>query len=57
MVYEQITISDTDGTVLDTSDFLKLKLRSDSVQTLDNTKWGETVIAMQKQLDEEPLRI
>ena len=36
------------------SDFLKVELRGDSVQTID-TKWDETIIAMQKHPDEELL--
>ena len=44
----------TDGTVLDISNFLKVELRGNKVKTT-NTKWDETIIAMQKQPDGELL--
>ena len=53
MNYEHFKISDTDGTVLDISDIMKIELRSDNVQTFD-TKWDDTIV-MQKQPDEELL--
>ena len=53
MTYEHFKISNTDCTVLDISNLLKSELRSDSVQTFDS-KWDETIIAMQKQLRQKP---
>ena len=54
MIYEHFKISDTDDSVLDTSDLPNIELRCDSVQTLD-TKWDETASAMQKKSDEQLL--
>ena len=54
MICEHVKISDTDGAVLDIADLLKIELKSDNVQTFD-TKWDETINAMQKRPDEEPL--
>ena len=52
MIYEHFKIIDTDGTVQDISDLLKIELRCDSVQTFD-TKWDETITATHRQPDEE----
>ena len=53
MTYKHFKISDTHGTALDISDLLKIELRGE-ILTFD-TKWDETIIAMQKQPDEELL--
>ena len=45
MITKHFKISDTDGTVLDLSDLLKVELRNED----------ETIIAMRKHLDEETL--
>ena len=45
MITKHFKISDTDGTVLDLSDILKVELRNED----------ETIIAMRKHLDEETL--
>ena len=52
MIFDHFKISDTDGTALDLSDLLKMKLRSDHVQSFD-AEWDEAIIAMRKQLDDE----
>ena len=54
MIYEHFKISGTDCAVL-VSDLPNIQLRSDSVQTFD-TKWDETIIAMQQQTDEDLLQ-
>ena len=54
MICEHVKISDTDGAVLDIADLLKIELKGENVQTFD-TKWDETINAMQKRPDEEPL--
>ena len=56
MIHEHFKICDTDSGVLDISDFLKIELRRDSVQTFD-TKWDETSHLMQKQPDEQEIKI
>ena len=50
MINERFKISDTDGTVPDTSD-LKMELRGDKAQTF-HRMWDESKIVMQKQSDE-----
>ena len=51
MVYEYLTVSDTDESVLHLNEKLKVELKNDNVQSL-STRWDETVVAMQKQADE-----
>ena len=52
--HDHFKISDTDGTVLDLSDYFKVELRNASQQSFD-TQWDETIIAMRKYADEEIL--
>ena len=47
-------ICDKDGTALNISDLLKVEHKGENVQPLD-TKWDETIIAMQKHPCEELL--
>ena len=54
MIFELFKISDTDGTVLNLFDFLKIEHRCDNVQTFD-TRCDETIMEMQNQPDEELL--
>ena len=54
MIYEHYKNRDTDGSVLDISDLLKIELRGDNAQTF-NTRWDESMITMKKQSGEEQL--
>ena len=54
MIYEHFKTSDSDATVLDLAGFIGIEPRRDNVQTFD-TKWDETIIAMDKQPDEKLL--
>ena len=56
ITHEHFKICDTDVTVLDICDHLKIKFICDSVQTFD-TRLDETNTAMQKQLHVERLQI
>ena len=53
-IYEYSKVSDTDGSVLDLNENLKIELKNDDVQTF-NTRWNDTVLAMSKPPDEEIL--
>ena len=54
MTYEDFKVSDTDESVLDFNEILKVEFKKDNALSL-NTRWDETIIAMQKQPDEEVL--
>ena len=54
MTYEDFKVSETDESVLDFNEILKVEFKKDNALSL-NTRWDETIIAMQKQLDEEVL--
>ena len=48
-------MSDTDGSVLDLNENLKVELKNDNVQSF-NTRWNESIIAMKEQLDDKILQ-
>ena len=54
MIYEYFKVSDTDESVLDPHEILKVELKNDNVQSV-NTRWDETIISMKKQPDDEIL--
>ena len=54
MINEYFKVSDTDESVLDLNEILKVELKSDRVQSI-KTRLGETMVAMKKQPDEEIL--
>ena len=54
MIYQYFKVSDTDDSVLDLNEILKVELKNDNVQSF-STRWDETIIAMKKQPDEEVL--
>ena len=54
MICECLKVSDTDESVLDLNEILKVDLKSENIQPL-NTRWDETMISIQLQPDEEML--
>ena len=52
MIFEYFKFSDTDESVLDFDEILKVELKNDNVKSFDS-RWDETIIAMKKQPDEE----
>ena len=56
MIYEYLKDSDADESFLDLNENSKVELENDNVQSF-NTRWNETIIAMQKQPDDEMLGI
>ena len=52
MIQEYFKVSDTDESVLDLNELLKVELKNDNVQSF-NTRWEQTIIAMKKQPDDE----
>ena len=54
MIYEYFKVSDTNESVLDLDEILKVELENDNLQPF-NTRWDETIIVMKKQPDEEIL--
>ena len=52
MIYDHFKVSDTDGTVLDLPDLVKVEIGNDTLQSFD-TKWDETIVAMREHPDEE----
>ena len=54
MIFEYFKVRDTDASVLDFNGILKVDLQIDNIQSF-NTRWDETVIAMNKVPDGEML--
>ena len=54
MIFQYFKVSDTDESVLDFSENLKVEWKNDKVQSF-NTGWDETSKATKKQLDDEVL--
>ena len=54
MIYEYFKVSDTDEAVSDNKEVFKVELKNANERSF-NTRWGETMIAMKKQTDEEIL--
>ena len=52
MIYEYFKVSDKDESVLDLNEILNVELKNDNTKS-SNTRWGETIILMKKQSDEE----
>ena len=47
-IYEYFKVSDTDGSVLDFDEILKVELKNGNIQKF-NTRWDEAITAMKKQ--------
>ena len=56
MMYENPKVSDRDESVLDLTEIVKVELENDNVQSL-STRCDETIIAMNKQSDDEILEM
>ena len=56
MIHEYFKVSDTDESVLECNESLKVDLKKDNAQSF-NARWDETIIAMKKQPDEENVEI
>ena len=54
MIYDYFKVSDTDESVFDFNEILKVELKTHNVQSI-KTRWDETKIAMKRQPDEEIL--
>ena len=54
MIHEYFKVSDTDESVLDFNEILKVELKNYNVHSF-NTRWEEPIIAMKRQPDEEIL--
>ena len=54
MFFESLKVSDTDESVLDLNEILKVEMKNDNMQPF-STRWDETIIAMMKQPDVEIL--
>ena len=54
MICEYFKVSDTDESVLDFNEILKVEMKTYNVQSI-KTRWDETKIAMKRQPDEEIL--
>ena len=54
MLYDHFKVSDTDESVVDFNEILKVELKNYNIQSF-NTRWDETMIVMKKQPDEEML--
>ena len=54
MIYKYLKVRDTNESVLDLNEILKVELKNDNVQSF-NTRWVETIIAMKKHSGDEVL--
>ena len=54
MIYEYFNVSDTDESILDLNEILKVELKNDNIQS-PSTRCDETIISLKKQPDEEIL--
>ena len=54
MINEYFKANDTDESVLDLNEILKVELKNDCVQSF-NTRWDETIITMKKHPDDASL--
>ena len=52
IICEYFKVSDTDESVLDLNEILKVEMKNDNAQSF-NTRWEETVIAMKYDPDDE----
>ena len=55
MIYDYFKVSDTDESVLDFNEILKVELKTYNVVQSIKTRWDEAKIAMKRQADEEIL--
>ena len=54
MIYDYFKVSDTDESVLDLNDILKVEFKTDNIQSF-NARWDENIIAIEKQPGDEIL--
>ena len=54
MIYEYFKVSDTDESVLDLNDILKVEFKTDNIQSF-NARWDENIIAIEEQPGDEIL--
>ena len=54
MIYEYFKVSDTDESVLDLNDILKVEFKTDNIQSF-NARWDENIFAIEEQPGDEIL--